>query len=103
MTDLDKPQRFQVIRGETKFCQHPNLVLDIENRVARCSKCDIALDVFDYLVRHGEKNTRLWFERKHLTQDVENLKKELHDIKRQVRNAKAALRRAKNKRLANNG
>lgn len=66
------------------FCNHPNVIVDEENRVIECDKCGIVMDAFDYLKTVALKESIAFDRYNLLIQENAKLEKRYSNLTKEV-------------------
>jgi hypothetical protein len=75
-------------------CQHAQIDLDRDTRLARCRRCGGQIEVFDWLVEHaGVKWDRMWHQFQTTQDAVKRLQRQREDLGREVKNLKSQAKR----------
>jgi FtsZ-binding cell division protein ZapB len=90
-SNVRRPFEVSVRRG--KFCRHRQTEVCGEERVVTCKVCGAVLDPIDVLLRMAQSRERLVFEKRYLSNEVNELKVARDELKREVRNLKGSIRR----------
>jgi len=75
-------------------CNHGQIDLDRDTRLARCRGCGMQIEVFDWLVEHaGAGWQRMWKNYQATKDGVQRLTRERDDLRREVKNLKGQAKR----------
>lgn len=87
----------KVTSSAQQYCRHPSIVIDVHDRSIRCSKCDAALEAFDYLTQNGAEIQRAWADHKAMQRRVGELNESVVKLLREEKRLKALVRRLQDK------
>lgn len=75
-------------------CDHGQIDLDRDTRLARCRRCSAQIEVFDWLVQHAATGwQRMWANFQATRDAVSRLNRQRDDLRREVKNLKGQAKR----------
>lgn len=93
--NLFPSEKLKLIKSD--FCKCQSILVDEQERIVRCQRCNKVLDPFDYLYGQAKDQGNIIGWIKHLHIQRSKLHTEIEDLKRERKNLKAQVNRLKKK------